>query len=132
MAIGLGILLMAVGGLAALAGLTAARRAERLRSYGQTAWAMVVSAPADEAGDSGDFGETPGRRVLLQYRLPDGAVMERPASRLAPGASVLVWYDPADPGDILVLGRDGRLNAAFLAVGILFILLGAAIGGFAH
>jgi hypothetical protein len=70
--------------------------------------------------------------VLLQYRLPDGAVMERPASRLAPGGTVLVWYDPADPGDILVLGRDGRLNAAFLAVGILFILLGAAIGGLGH
>jgi hypothetical protein len=129
MAIALGILLMAVGGIAALAGFTAARRAERLRSYGQTAWAMVVSAPAE---DSGDFGERPARRVLLQYRLPDGAVMERPASRLAPGGTVLVWYDPADPGDILVLGRDGRLNAAFLAVGILFILLGAAIGGLGH
>ncbi len=129
MAIGLGILLMAVGGIAALAGLTAARRAERLRSYGQTAWAMVISAPAD---DSDDRGGGRARRVLLQYRLPDGAVMERPASRLAPGGTVLVWYDPADPGDILVPGRDGRLNAVFLAVGILFILGGAVIGGFGH
>jgi hypothetical protein len=129
MAIGLGILLMAVGGIAALAGMTAARRADRLRSYGQTAWAMVVSAPAD---DSDEFGRRPASRVLLQYRLPDGAVMEHPASRMAPGGTVLVWYDPADPGDILVLGRDGRLNLAFLTVGILFILLGAAIGGFGH
>jgi hypothetical protein len=129
MAVTLGILLMVVGGIAALAGFTAARRAERLRSCGRTAWAMVVAAPAD---DSGEFGERPGRRALLQYRLPDGAVMERPAGRLAPGGTVLVWYDPADPGDILVLGRDGRLNAAFLAVGILFVLFGAAIGGFGH
>jgi hypothetical protein len=129
MAIALGILLMAVGGLAALAAVTAARRAERLRSCGQTAWAMVVSAPADNYDE---FGARPARRVLLQYRLPDGAVMERPASRLAPGGTVLVWYDPADPSDVMVLGRDGRLNAAFLTAGILFILLGAVIGGFGH
>ncbi len=127
MAVALGILLMAVGGIAALAGLTAARRVERLRTYGQSAWAMIVAAPVDETG------EGPSDQVLLQYRLPDGAVMERPSSRLAPGGTVLVWYDPADPGDILVYGRDGRLtNAAFATVGILFILGGAAIGGFGH
>ncbi len=127
MAIALGILLVAVGGIAALAGLTAARRVERLRSHGQTAWAMVVAAPVD------DTGEGPADQVLLQYKLPDGAVMERPSSRLAPGGTVLVWYDPADPADILVFGRDGRLtNAAFATVGILFILGGAAIGGFGH
>jgi hypothetical protein len=129
MAVALGILLMAVGGLAALAGHTAERRAERLRSFGQTAWAIVVCAPAD---DYDDFAARPARRVLLQYRLPDGAVMERPAGRLAPGGTVLVWYDPADPGDILVPGLDGRLNAFFLIIGFLFILGGAAIGGFGH
>lgn len=127
MAIAVGILLMVVGGIAALAGLTAAHRAERLRSSGQTAWAMVVAAPDDDSGEGSAGG------VLLQYKLPDGAVLERPASRLTPGGTVLVWYDPADPSDILVFGRDGRLsNAAFATIGILFILGGAAIGGFGH
>jgi hypothetical protein len=123
-------LLAVVGGIAALAGVTSARRVERLRSLGHTAWAMVVAAPA--AGADGS-GEGQADEVLLQYRLPDGAVMEQPAGRLRPGGTVLVWYDPADPGDILVFGRDGRFaNAAFEAIGILFILGGAAIGGFGH
>jgi hypothetical protein len=126
MAVALGILLAVVGGIAALAGFTAERRADRLRSSGHTAWATVVAAPADDSGDG------PEGRVLLQYRVQD-AVIERPASGLAPGGTVLVWYDPADPGEILVFGRDGRLsNAAFATVGILFILGGAAIGGFGH
>jgi hypothetical protein len=129
MAVALGILLAVVGGIAALAGFTAERRADRLRSSGHTAWATVVAAPA---GDSDDSGDGAAGRVLLQYRVQD-AVIERPASGLAPGGTVLVWYDPADPGEILVFGRDGRLsNAAFATVGILFILGGAAIGGFGH
>jgi hypothetical protein len=128
MTVGLGILLALVGGIAALTGVTAARRVERLRSHGHKVWAMVVAAPADHTG------ENPADEVLLQYKLPDGAVMERPASRLAPGGTVLIWYDPADPDDVLVFGRDGRLvNAAFATVGILFIFGGAVIsGGFGH
>jgi hypothetical protein len=128
MAVGLGILLALVGGIAALTAVTAARRVERLRAHGRKAWAMVVAAPADHTG------ENPAGEVLLQYKLPDGAVMERPASRLAPGGTVLIWYDPADPDDVLVFGRDGRLvNAAFATVGILFIFGGALIGGgFGH
>jgi hypothetical protein len=127
MAVAVGILLALVGGIAMLAGVTAARRAERLRTHGATAWAMVVPAPANSSD------EDPAGQVLLQYRLPGGAVMERQATRLAPGGTVLVWYDPADPDDILVFGRDGRVvNAVFEAVGIAFILLGAAILGYAH
>lgn len=127
MAVALGILLALVGGIAVLAGVTAARRTERLRSHGQTAWAMVVAASADGSGE-----EPPGQ-VLLQYRLPGGTVMERPATRLAPGGTVLVWYDPADPDDVLVFGRDGRVaNALFATVGIAFILLGAAFLGYAR
>ncbi len=127
MAVALGILLAVVGGIAALAGFTAERRVERLRSSGQTAWAMVVAAPGD------DSGEGSSRGVLLQYRLPDGAVMERPASRLTPGGTVLVWYDAADPADVLVFGRYGRLsNAAFATIGIAFILGGVAFVGFGH
>jgi hypothetical protein len=127
MAVAVGILLALVGGVAVLAGVTAARRAERLRTRGETAWAMVVPAPGDGSGE-----EPPGQ-VLLQYRLPGGAVMERQATRLAPGRTVLVWYDPADPDDVLVFGRDGRVaNAVFTTVGIAFILLGAAILGYAH
>lgn len=45
-----------------------------------------------------------------------------------PGDKVLIWYDPADPGDVLVYGRWGRAgNLAFLATGLLFILAGLAL-----
>jgi hypothetical protein len=35
---------------------------------------------------------------------------------------VLVWYDPEDPQDILVYGREGRfIDRAFLAAGLIFV-----------
>jgi hypothetical protein len=63
---------------------------------------------------------------MIQYALTDGQVVERlspvPASKAAalrPGQRVLVWYDPADPHDVLVDGREGRLaDRPFVADGI--------------
>jgi hypothetical protein len=86
-------------------------------------------------------GEQPGgspRRTLIQYALADGRVVERispePARRAAhlhPGQKVLVWYDPEDPQDVLVYGREGRLaDRAFVAVGVLFILAGTGLAAF--
>jgi hypothetical protein len=121
----LGLWLALAGGVAALAGLTAARRVRRLRSYGQTAWALVVARAAEDPDAEGS-----ARRLLLQYRLPDGRVIERLTRRMAPGQKVLVWYDPADPGDAVVFGRDGRYaDTAFLLAGVALIVLGAAFIG---
>jgi len=72
---------------------------------------------------------------VLQYALADGRMVERPAPAAGrkpvpaePGRTVLIWYDPADPDDVLVYGRWGRaVDRAFLATGILFILLGVAV-----
>jgi hypothetical protein len=74
-------------------------------------------------------------RVLLQYRLADGRVLERSAraraankAPLRPGEPVLIWYDPADPDDILIYGRWGRgADRAFLAAGTLLVLTGVAL-----
>jgi Protein of unknown function (DUF3592) len=124
-----------VGGVAALAGLTARRRVARLRRTGEPAWAMVVPSrvsPGELAGGS-------PRRNLIQYSLTDGRVIERlcprPVRRAAwpaVGQRVPVWYDPADPTDVLVNGWDGRYSdLAFLAVGVFFIVFGMGIA-FGH
>ena len=124
-----------VGGLAALAGLTARRRVLRLRRTGEPAWAMVVPLPVSP--DESE-GRSP-RRNLIQYPLADGRVIERlcprpirKAAGPAVGQRVPVWYDPADPTDVLVNGWDGRYSdLAFLAVGLFFIVFGMGIA-FGH
>jgi Protein of unknown function (DUF3592) len=119
------IWLVAVGALAAVVGLTGLRNAQRLREVGRSAWGLVVAGPADSE---------PPRCAVIQYALPDGRLLQRsclqPARRSAvmrPGERVLLWYDPADPGEVVVHRRDGhRSDWAFFAVGMAFILLGAA------
>jgi hypothetical protein len=131
MSIVIGVWFALAGGLAALAGLAGMGRARRLRRGGLSAWATAVLAPAADGPAS--------RRTMLQYALADGRVMERlfpqPARRAAalqPGQKVLVWYDAADPQDVLVYGRDGRLaDRAFVAAGMLLILAGAGIAALA-
>ena len=127
-----GICLALAGGLAALAGLTGMSRARRLRRRGSPVWAVVLPQPA-----SAD--EEPGRTVI-QYALADGRVVERVspgsarrARMLRPGQKVLVWYDPEDPQDALVYGREGRAaDLAFVIAGALFIMLGAGIAALGH
>ncbi len=42
---------------------------------------------------------------------------------------VLIWYDPADPQDVLVYGHQGRASdLAFMIVGAALILGAAVIG----
>jgi len=55
----------------------------------------------------------------------------RPARRsaaLSPGERVLIWYDPADPGDVLVYGSDGRWSDwLFLTAGALLVIVGVLL-----
>lgn len=129
MATVIGLWFALAGVLPVLAGLAGRHRARRLRRGGVKAWAVAVPWPlADDEGP---------RQVALQYKLADGRVLEKLASAgarksLRPGQSVLVWYDPADPQDILVYGREGRLSdLMFVAAGAAFMLAGAGIAVFA-
>jgi hypothetical protein len=128
-AIGIGIWFAVVGAVAALAGMSSMRRSRQLRSRGVSAWATVVRRRAAA-------GELPAEQdSVVQYMLEDGRVIERefPGSwrrrtRLAPGARVLVWYDPADPGDVLVFGRETRrTDQVFVALGTLLVIAGVAV-----
>jgi Protein of unknown function (DUF3592)/Mu transposase, C-terminal len=121
---------IAVAGLPAmLAGLGGIQRVRRLRHGGVKAWALAVPEPAADGN----------RRVGLQYTLADGNVLERlapptarKAAALRPGQQVLIWYDPADPQDILVYGREGRVSdLMFVLAGAMFLLAGAGIAAFA-
>lgn len=110
-----------VGALAALAGLTARQRARQLRKDGVPVWAMAVP------------GRDPGP-VHLRYSLPDGRVLESrcPAAfrkpSLYPGEKILAWYDPQDPREVIVYGRDGQVSdRVFMVAGALLMLAGAGI-----
>jgi Protein of unknown function (DUF3592) len=129
MSIEIGVVLGIAGCLAVLAGLASMRRSRRLASRGVAVLAMALRIP--ESAGEGD----PQDRIVLQYALDDGRIVERvtPSSRrrgerLEPGRRVLIWYDPADPGDVLVFGRDGRrADWAFVAGGLLLIIAGALV-----
>ena len=131
-----GIWVAVAGGVAALAGLSGLHRVRRLRRDGVTAWALAVPEPALAGGEAAD----PDGRLMLQYTLADGRVVERigPAPRRRsgpphPGDKVLIWYDPADPDDVLVYGHWGRTSdRVFLTVGLLLIVAGTAIGVAGH
>src|SRR5260370_38891589 len=112
MATVLGVWIGVAGVLPVLVGLAGMRRVRRLRREGVKAWAVAVPGPPGDRE----------RRPALQYTLPDGRVLEKPASgkaaALRPGRSVLIWYDPADPQDVLVYGHQGRASdLAFMIAG---------------
>lgn len=131
MVIVFGVWLVLAGALALLAGLSGRARVRRLRRHGLTTWGITVTAPvAEEPHPAG------AHRTRVQYRLADGQVLERivptgfKAARLQAGEKVLVWYDPEDPGDILVYGRWGRAaDWAFIATGAFLVLTGLWLAG---
>jgi Protein of unknown function (DUF3592)/Mu transposase, C-terminal len=130
-----GVWLVLAGAIAALAGQAGTARRRRLRGRGLTAWAMVLPTPADPA----DPEHRPAG-VSVQFALRDGRVIERGYARPGrrsrapqPGQRVLVWYDPADPADVLVYASDGRWSdRAFVAMGVLLIVGGSSIAEFAR
>lgn len=132
----IGVLFALFGVLAALAGMTGMRRSKRLRTRGVPVWAMAMPA----AVSAGGLPAATGEATVLQYQLEDGRVIERicpgaapTRGRLAPGARVLLWYDPADPEDVLVFGRDSRrVDQAFLAAGGVLVIAGAVVAALAH
>jgi hypothetical protein len=109
------------GGFAVLVALAGRARARRLRRDGVMVWGIVVSG---------------AERMLVRYALPDGALLERTArdplrkSRaLLPGQRVLVWYNPADPLESIVFGRDGKTSdRVLLAIGLALILAAITLG----
>jgi hypothetical protein len=131
-----GVWFAVAGGVAMLAGLAGMRRVRRLRRNGLTTWGLPMRAPAPADPESAEALD----RMLLQYTLADGRVIERIApaptrksASLQPGEKVLIWYDPEDPDDVLVYGRWGRASdRAFVIAGALFVLVGAGIAAFGH
>jgi Protein of unknown function (DUF3592) len=126
--------LLLAGAFAVMAGLADMRRTRRLRCSGVKNWAMVVRA-ADSTADPD--GLTPA--TMIQFSLADGRVVEQAcpnsgrAGRLKPGQKVLVWYDPADPADVLVYCRHARrADGLFVAAGSALILAGVGISAFAR
>jgi len=116
------------GAIACLAGLAGARRRRRLRNSGLTTWAMVLPTPS--APEEGRHGSS---EVSVQFVLDDGRVIERTHGKsrraaLQPGRRVLVWYDPADPGDVLVYDSDSRWSdRVFLALGVVLVVVGVVL-----
>jgi hypothetical protein len=137
MATAVGVWFALAGVLPVVVGLAGRQRVRRLRRDGVKAWAVAVPQPATDGGRAD--GERPGKRpVALEYRLTDGRVLDKLApgaarkTALRPGQSVLIWYDPADPFDILVYGREGRASdLMFMAAGAVVMLAGAGIAVFA-
>jgi hypothetical protein len=127
----IGVWFAVAGGLAVLAGLTGMRRVRRLRREGVATWAAFMEPPV-RPGEPPDGSP---QAAVIRYTLADGRVIERiapsPARKTAslrPAQKVLVWYDPEDPQDILVYGREGRFtDRAFLAAGLLFVFIGTVI-----
>ena len=73
-------------------------------------------------------------------RWPTGGWSSGPAQRHGasratprPGDKVLIWYDPADPDDVLVYGHWGRTSdRVFLSIGLLLIVVGTVIAVAGH
>ncbi|MEU8515395.1 DUF3592 domain-containing protein [Kitasatospora sp. NPDC048722] len=115
-----------LGGVVAyLAGVVGLREVRRLRRVGVPVRALVrerVPAPEDRASPP---------RPLLQFETEDGRVVEvfspvpsTPRHPLPDGGYVPLRYDPADPRQVLVEGRERRpLEYGFVALGLSMVLI---------
>ena len=105
---------LGIGGLTAyLAGVVGLRDTRRLLSAGVRTSALVRVRPE-------------ATRPLLQFTTQDdqGRVMEvyGPAG-LVDGSQVWLRYDPADPREVVVEGREGQgREYAFILLGVLAVL----------
>ncbi|MFD9790514.1 DUF3592 domain-containing protein [Streptomyces sp. NPDC059070] len=114
----------AFGGLVALlAGAYGLRETRRIAEAGGLAWALVKPAPPGSG------------RPLLQYETADGRVLELPSpvpptrrDPLTPGARVHLSYNPADPRDVILVGRERTgLDRAFVAAGAAVLAVGLVL-----
>jgi len=132
-AVAVGVWIALAGALALVVGLSARKHVRRLRDSGVKVWAMAVHGVAPDSSPGSSTGSDGSEHVMLQYTLADGRVLERPvtssrARPLTPGEKILIWYNPDDPADILVYGRDARKSdVTFIAVGLAFILAGSIL-----
>ncbi|HEY6788140.1 MAG TPA: DUF3592 domain-containing protein [Trebonia sp.] len=137
MAVFIGVWMALAGALALLAGASARRRVRRLKRDGIKVWAEAIHRPPPDGEQHDGRQYDSSQQVTLQYTLTDGRVLERSArtrrgAPLASGEKVLIWYDPDDPAEVVISGRDGRASdLAFVVIGLIFLLAGAgiAIGG---
>lgn len=119
------VVFLGFGGLLVyLVGLGALAETRRLRRVGVLVSALVKDRPAVR-------GDVSGRSApLLQFPTEDGGVMEvfspvgsSRARPLTDGSQVLITYDPADPRQVLVSGRERRpLDYAFVGLGVCLML----------
>ncbi|MFJ5156693.1 DUF3592 domain-containing protein [Streptomyces sp. NPDC088353] len=117
------------GCVMALAGLTGLRQTCRIERTGVRAWALVKRNP----GAPGEDPSSP--RPLLQFSTEAGQVVEIgspvPATRRRPlrdGDTLLITYDPADPGTVVVHSRERRLlDYGFIAAGTVVVLLAVVL-----
>ncbi|MET8330958.1 DUF3592 domain-containing protein [Streptomyces sp. NPDC005181] len=120
----------AFGGMfAVLVGAYGLRQARRVSATGVRVQALVKRRPGETCEES-----VPPR-PLLQFVTEDDRVMEVvcpvPSTRRRPvndGDNVLVSYDPADPRNVVVQGRE-RLGPerVFIAGGALVVLLSVTL-----
>ncbi|MGW1705276.1 hypothetical protein ACWCP8_06930 [Streptomyces sp. NPDC002206] len=120
----------AFGGMfAVLVGAYGLRQARRVSETGVRVQALVKRHPGEARGESAPL------RSLLQFVTEDDRVMEVvcpvPSTRRQPfsdGDYVHVSYDPADPRNVVVHGRE-RLgpDRAFIAGGALVVLLSVTL-----
>lgn len=113
------------GMLAVLVGAYELREARRASRTGVRVEALVKRRPGEAPEES------PPPRPVLQFVTEDDRVMPAPSTRrqpLRPGGNVLVSYDPADPRNVVVHGRE-RLGPerAFIAGGALVVLISVVL-----
>jgi len=117
----LGCALLLGGLLALTAGVLDLRWRRRIRAEGTAVFARIVDLPLNP-DDSPD-----GYRPLLAFTTADGRAIEVFSPRRVRGEVVLVHYDPADPTQVVVHGSRGRVDAAFIVVGVV-ACVGAVVG----
>lgn len=117
------------GTFAVLVGAYGLRQARRVSETGVCVQALVKRHPGEAREESAPL------RPLLQFVTEDDRVMEVvcpvPTTRRQPindGDNVLVSYDPADPRNVVVHGRERLVSErVFIAGGALVVLLSVTL-----
>lgn len=119
----LGMVIVLGGAVALIAGIADRRRTRHIRAAGETAWAVIVAAPTHPEYEPSAY------RPLLRFETSDGRVVEvfspLPPTRRRPlteGRKILVYFDPAEPTQVLIHGGRQRSSATFIALGIVAIV----------